>query len=315
MSFSKSTRWTILALVSVLMMLASQSASSSLCSSTPVFDHGQRKSEPTLDIAHAKGLLWKIEKPDIEASYIFGTIHLENPEIVALPDVVNNLLRNSRTFSMEVVLDSSASALYARRAQQLRGSRLREQTGEELYEQLVEISERDYGIAGSDINRLKPWAVFTLLSRPRPVTGNVLDTVLEGAAIRLNKPVFGLETAEELVAALDSLPLEQQIAILHDTVCHYDTLDEQIRQLTRLYQNRDLAGMVALNEGAHADETVFDSFMQRILYQRNLRMTDRMQLRLMEGGAFIAVGALHLPAEQGILSLLELRGYKVSLVY
>ena len=44
-------------------------------------------------------------------------------------------------------------------------------------------------------------------------------------------------------------------------------------------------------------------------------MVDRMQIRLIEGNAFIAVGALHLPGEDGILGLLEKDGFIVTPVY
>jgi hypothetical protein len=37
--------------------------------------------------------------------------------------------------------------------------------------------------------------------------------------------------------------------------------------------------------------------------------------RLGEGGAFIAIGALHLPGETGLLSLLAAQGYQISRVY
>jgi uncharacterized protein YbaP (TraB family) len=55
--------------------------------------------------------------------------------------------------------------------------------------------------------------------------------------------------------------------------------------------------------------------MERLLFQRNRRMVERMAVRLAEGNAFIAIGALHLPGDQGVLALLEQQGYEVSVVY
>ena len=53
----------------------------------------------------------------------------------------------------------------------------------------------------------------------------------------------------------------------------------------------------------------------RLLDERNARMVERMAPRLTEGDAFIAVGALHLPGERGILNLLAERGYRIFRVY
>jgi uncharacterized protein YbaP (TraB family) len=58
-----------------------------------------------------------------------------------------------------------------------------------------------------------------------------------------------------------------------------------------------------------------DLFNQRLLYERNTRMAERMRPQLEAGSAFVAVGALHLYGEKGLLSLLERDGYRVSRVY
>jgi uncharacterized protein YbaP (TraB family) len=57
------------------------------------------------------------------------------------------------------------------------------------------------------------------------------------------------------------------------------------------------------------------TFIDRLLDRRNARMVERMTQHLARGGAFVAVGALHLPGEGGILGLLEAQGYRVTRVY
>jgi hypothetical protein len=43
-------------------------------------------------------------------------------------------------------------------------------------------------------------------------------------------------------------------------------------------------------------------------------MRDRALAFLRRGGAFIAVGAVHLPGKEGLLSLLEMEGYHVDVL-
>jgi len=276
----------------------------------------------TLEIARAneqtpfgQGLLWKIERPGTEPSYLFGTLHLENQRVVELPTPVERVFSQARSFTTEVVMHPAARAVYADSIYLPADKKLREYLDGALYDRLVELSEKRYQISEEVLSSLKPWVVFTYLSRPRPVTGRTLDNVLEELAMKQRKSVHGLETIEEIVHAMDTLPMDDQIAILEDSICNYDTIVTQWSELIELYLQRDLAGLLALNERPHDDEALFDALMERTLYQRNLRMVERMQDPLKEGGAFFGVGALHLPGERGLLSLLQSRGYSVSVVF
>ena len=87
-------------------------------------------------------------------------------------------------------------------------------------------------------------------------------------------------------------------------------------EITRAYLNRDLSALLALNEKYKLqDARVYNAMMDRLLVRRNANMAERMRVRLKEGNAFIAVGALHLPGETGMLRLLSAAGYHVTRVY
>lgn len=46
-----------------------------------------------------------------------------------------------------------------------------------------------------------------------------------------------------------------------------------------------------------------------------MMLQDDQDLRSLLGGAFVAVGALHLPGPEGLLKLLEEKGLEVSPIY
>ena len=81
----------------------------------------------------------------------------------------------------------------------------------------------------------------------------------------------------------------------------------------------DLGLIWQINEASVKDQPELkplnEVFAQRLLFDRNVRMFERMQPQLRAGNAFVAVGALHLYGEKGILSLLQRDGYRVSRVY
>jgi uncharacterized protein YbaP (TraB family) len=147
----------------------------------------------------------------------------------------------------------------------------------------------------------------------------VLDTALYEQAKQQGKSTCGLETAEEQVAVFESAPVEDQVILLRETVRQYAQLPKHFAQLLDRYLARDLAGLVILSEENiptdPAVQRVYQTLMKRLLDQRNTRMRDRMMAKLEEGSAFIAVGALHLPGENGLLQMLHTRGFSLEAIY
>jgi uncharacterized protein YbaP (TraB family) len=83
-----------------------------------------------------------------------------------------------------------------------------------------------------------------------------------------------------------------------------------------LYADGDLAGLSSYGQRySFDDNTLYETLTDRLLTRRNRLMTERMQAALEAGSAFIAVGALHLPGEEGILALLERRSFEITRVF
>ena len=265
-------------------------------------------------IPYGSGLLWKIRNPQEEVSYLFGTMHSQDRKVIAIPPPVRLALLQSRTLVIEVVPDQEAHQQFVESIYFTDGSNLETMLDKEIYNGLVE-KITGYGIPEENVWRLKPWAAFTLIGRPRPVNATTQEQVLMQLALDSNKTVYGLETMDELTGILDGIPVDDQIIILNDTVCNHSDIIRKTRDLVDMYLARDLAGIVIFNEQPHYDEAIFDRFMQRILYDRSYRMLERMEPYLQHGGAFIAVGASHLPDKKGLLKLLENKVYEIIKVY
>ena len=139
---------------------------------------------------------------------------------------------------------------------------------------------------------------------------------LQLAATRRGKPTYGLETMQEQIAVFNSMSLDDQIVLLRDTVQNYHLAHSAMEDLTQAYLKRDLKALLALSEKFKPqDARVYNAMMDRLLTQRNINMAERMQTRLKEGNAFVAVGALHLPGDSGLLRLLANSGYRITRVY
>jgi hypothetical protein len=242
-------------------------------------------------------------------------MHSEEPGVISLAPVVERALTGSRQVILEVNMDADALASGSMAMLLTDGQRLSDILGKSLFEQTVAALQAR-GIPGVVAEHIKPWAAATALSMPVPVTGQVLDRVLYQRAQQAGKPLHGLETIAEQLEVFEGFSLDDQVALLRDAVVQVDGIDAMQAELLAAYKRQDLAAMMAINEAAMAtgDQRLAGEFQRRLIVERNHRMVERMEPWLKQGGAFVAVGALHLPGEEGLVNLLRERGYSVRAV-
>ena len=263
-----------------------------------------------------RGLLWEVSKPGVPASYLFGTLHSEDPDVVRLAAPVQQAFDAAQTVVIEVLFDMQAMQLSSAAMLMMDGRSLKDVVGEPLFTAAA-AAMRARGMPEMLTGHMQPWAVAVSLSTPATETGLVLDMVLYQGALQRGTPVHGLETIQEQLEVFTGMPLADQVLLLRDAVEHVHEIDALYAELLAAWKQRDLARLVALNEAelASGDAQFAADFQKRLIVHRNHLMVERMQPYLKQGKAFVAVGALHLPGETGLLNLLEQRGYTVSVVY
>jgi len=263
-----------------------------------------------------KGLLWKIEPVGATPSYLFGTMHSDDPRVVQLPAPVQQVFDRAASVTLEVELDPQALISLATALMLTDGSNLESLIGHDLYNRTLQVM-RAQGIPDVVVANMKPWAVAVTLMTPPDQSGAVLDQVLYQQAISSGKNVSGLETVAEQMALFDGLPLSDQITLLRDTLDNLSDIAQMLEELQVAYLDRNLKRLVEINEAAMQDSNpqLAKDFNQKVIIDRNHRMAERMKSRLEEGNHFIAVGALHLPGKEGLLTLLSGRGYRITRIY
>ena len=261
-----------------------------------------------------KGLLWKIESSTGKTNHLFGTMHTQDYAASTIQGKVRLALVKSKVLLMETIPNEEANQAFLEEMYFKDEQRLNALLEPELLEVLT-AKLQDYGVAEEYANLVKPWAAFSLIGRPKPVRAPTLESNLLQIAQQSRLQIKSLETMTEILSALDGLTMEDQVIILKDTICNHDKIVRSAKILLDLYINRDLAGIAEFNNQAHYDEAVFERFMQRILYDRNIRMLERIEKEFTNGNVFVAVGASHLIDKKGLLSELEKRGYTLTPVY
>jgi len=262
------------------------------------------------------GLLWRVERAGVTSSYLFGTMHSDDPGVVKLPKPVQRAFDQAQSVTLEVVLDPQSLLTMTSALLMTDGNKLESLIGRQLYERTLAVMSAR-GMPELLVANMKPWAVAVILMTPPGNNGVVLDHVLYQEAVAAGKKVHGLETVAEQMGLFDDLSRKDQIALLEDTLENLDNIGQMLDELLVAYLDRDLKRLLELNEASmrDSDPQLAETFNRKVIVERNYRMAERMQSRLREGQQFIAVGALHLAGEEGLLKLLSERGYRLSRIY
>lgn len=270
---------------------------------------------------HGQGRLFKVTAAGVSPSHVFATMHATDPDVLHIPPPVARAFDASTRVLLELVATPGIDARMAEAMLLPDGASLAQVVGPEIYAKLLRRAAV-YGLPAKQVNRFRPWAAALIFSVPvseldRTASGVMaLDRSLQQAADARGTKVFGLETIDEQIALFSDMPEPEQIVSLGLTLDLNPNIDALFAEMKQAYIAGDLDKLHAMSLSMLGNNVdLVESFEKRFIEMRNRRMVERMARHVNQGGAFVAVGALHLSGENGILRLLEKRGYKVSRVY
>ncbi|SFN52896.1 hypothetical protein SAMN05660284_01689 [Formivibrio citricus] len=264
------------------------------------------------------GLLWKIERPGLVPSWLFGTIHLSDPEVARLPQEASQALADAQTVITEIKLDDGSEMLAVVKEMQAPNKPLPTLLGERDFARLAAALAR-HGYPEPFVAGLQPWAAWMLLALPAPQENAVLPLDMQIASLAKQKKLAnrGLETAEEQLALFKHIDPNQLQRLIRFQLDHPQEESRLFGELIAAYRRGDLSALLALSLSTddsvpEEDRAWARSWMREMNEVRNQRMAQRLQPILANGGAFVAVGALHLPGPEGLIALLRTQGYRIT---
>ncbi|HUG78713.1 MAG TPA: TraB/GumN family protein [Burkholderiales bacterium] len=266
----------------------------------------------------ARGLLWRLSREGVAPSHVYGTIHVADPRLAELPAAVQAVFSSASSLMLEFLPDAYTQQRFAEAAMFLDGQTLEQTIGSEDFERALE-QLRPIGLPREFVNKMKPWGVLLNLRVARQAPGSALDTQLIELARRRRLPIHQIEEVEEQVFTFDEFPMASQVALLRHSLSHRAELLELAERTVQAYVAGDLHGIWRLREefsARYPEVAPHQAVMtKRVLHDRSVVMAFRMQRRLRRGNAFVALGALHLYGEKGVLALLENDGYRSARVF
>ena len=265
-----------------------------------------------------RGLLWRVTKKDVAASHVYGTIHVADARLAELPVPVLEAFAGAKSLMLEFLADAYSKERFLEAAMFLDSQTLEQKIGAADFERAFE-HLRPIGLTREFVNKLKPWGVLLNLRNPGGAEGSPLDAQLLERARARRMPVDQIEGGEEQIFTFDEFPMESQVALLRHSLAHRDELLQLSARTLDAYLAADLAAIWRLREEfvrRHPQIAAHQAVMtKRVVHDRSVVMAFRMQRQLRRGSAFVALGALHLHGDKGVLALLEEDGYAAARVF
>ena len=269
----------------------------------------------------SRGVLFRVE-PEVRAapmaatqawSYLFATIHYGNAEELALDlKRLRERVRNTQLLVNEV----SGAEQWRPEYEQYRalppGKSLRQLLGDAAFAQL---QAQLPGHPAAALDGLKPWVAMSMLELPESGEDSI-DVQMEDWAREAGMRLVHLENLPEQLAALDCVPAEEYAVVLGQRLRGGWSFAQEARRTAGYYKRRDLPAWLDEIErmpGLQGEAVAIEQQARRCLIEaRNQRWLPVLDELLREGNCFVAVGAIHLTGEHGLLAQLSQRGFTVT---
>lgn len=262
----------------------------------------------------AHTLLWKITGKGLKKpSYLFGTMHVLCEEDAILSDRLKGAIAGCDEIYFEINLVDINGILNSLKYMRMNDN----QKLSDLLNDSDYLKVKNYFSAhGSKLpfgmlERLKPMLVSSLIEEDNMncKTTDGMEFVIMKEARNHDKKINGFETAEFQAGLFDSIPYEKQARELVESIDSLDQNRKNTDSLVAVYRRQDLE---KIDEMSRKDDPEMSGYMDLLLYDRNRKWVKALRSLLADKSLVIAVGAAHLPGDQGVINLLKRAGYTVE---
>lgn len=273
---------------------------------------------PQADLPNA--LLWEINSEDLDSpSYLFGTIHIIPTEMFLWPEDFQEAFDSSDQVVMEVgepEIDPASMMELLPRIMMSEELSLENLVSTEEYAR-VESYFENIGMPMMFINKIKPFFPYMLveIDFANLMEGDMKSYEQEIAAWARadEKTILGLETIDYQMSLFDSIPYKDQAMLLVQAIDEKsgdpDASLQNSDVMFQTYINQDLNGLL---EQVTESDGPLAKYNNLFLDDRNRNWIPKIESMIRRQSSFIAVGAGHLPGENGVIQLLKAKGYTLT---
>jgi uncharacterized protein len=255
-------------------------------------------------------LLWQITGKGLtNPSYLYGTIHMICPEDFSMSDTLKASFAKSEKIYLELDMDDPAMTMKTLQLAIMKDKSLSDLMSREEYARLDKFMKDSIGMPLIVFNKMKPFTLMSVLyTKVLPCSKmESYEQSFMSMAQQQKKEILGLEKLEDQFAVFDKIPDSTEAQMILQMINDFDGQRKEFAKMIEAYKMKDLD---ALSKMISASPDIA-GFEDLLLVNRNKNWIPVMEKAMIAQSTFFAVGAGHLPGNDGVITLLKNAGYTV----
>lgn len=251
-------------------------------------------------------------------TYLLGSIHLGNSKLFPLPEKIEEAFERSDVLVLELDLNSIDPFQLAHRAMYLDGRTLKDELSAKTYRMLINKLEEN-GITEDIANFFKPWFAAMIASifyyEGEGLTAEYgIETYFLRKANEKGKTLSELESIDEQVNVFDTMPdsLNDMVVeyILSGVASGIEFDTEKLIDSFISGNEKELSSYLFKDENLSEIDLLFQN---RLLFDRNIKMAEKIEeCHKSNKIHFVIAGTAHFLGSNGIIDILNKKGYKIK---
>jgi uncharacterized protein YbaP (TraB family) len=264
------------------------------------------------------GFLWKV-RSKTGVVYLVGSIHAYRSELFPLPKKMEDAFDKSDALAIEANINEITpesmmtminGAFYQDR------STLEKHLSREMYEKTVQ-KVKDFGLPLELFQNSKPWFVaLTITSMGLQKIGLNPEHGMDKYFLKKaenKKRIVELESIDFQVNLLSGFSDAEQELFLVSALRDLEFLKKEINTILKAWNTGDTKTIETFVSNSLRDDPRMLPIYEKLVFERNNNMASKIEdyLRTNEQH-FVVVGAAHLVGKDGIIEILNKKGYSVE---
>lgn len=273
-------------------------------------------------------LFYKISDKNNTTIYLLGSIHAADDTIYPLNDTIMNSFNDSDYLAVEVDTLSlqnnfDLSLNLAEKMMYNDSTTIKNHIGDELYNKMVNFlkEKKSYSSLYDNYKPVFFESLFEnlIINDAMLKSESGIDMYFLSLASENNKKILEVESAEFQYNLLLNTPLELDKIMIEEYIDNYDLNVSQMKDLYELWKKGDkeqLENILINSESQNATEEekkLMENYNQSLIIDRNYGMANVLENYFeKKQNVFCVVGLGHVIGDEGIINLLQKRGYDVA---